>query len=295
MGIMKGGLVFLLAILLFISLFLSNLFLILSWSLSYNNVAPYIKNITTEMAQTSGNSGEFLQDYENKRFSCTFQSSINLTLDSEGVTIPCEIINKGSKATLDYAIEGIVPKKYYKSYECQLFACLKSEESELVLVSEHARDYWTEKFKLTFLISLGLFLLIFLSLKGGHSAFTISGIIIILSSLPFKQISWILSIAPEFFPYKALPLFFSKSGTIFILMLITGIIFILVGIGIGFFKWGLKLNGFINSILAKTKKDEKKEKESKEKATKEEIEELVKEEVKEELNKRKNNQSKKKK
>ncbi|MDP3966037.1 MAG: hypothetical protein Q8Q04_00725 [archaeon] len=286
MGFIRGVFVLILTLFLFVSLFLSNLFLVLSWSLDYDNVAPYIKNTSIEMAQDSGSAGEFIENYEKKRFLCSNQDSVNITFDSEEIVIPCEIINEGGKASLEYAVERTIPDKYYLDYDCSLFECLKNENNEFVLVSEYAKEYWAEKFRITMLISIGLFLLIFLSLGKKHSAFTIAGIMVILSSLPFKEITWLASFSPEFLPFNTLPLFFSESNAVFTLMLMIGILLILVGMGFAFFKFGIKLSNWIDSIFSKMKK-EKGNEESDEKVTKEEVKKIVEKELREKLNKEK--------
>jgi hypothetical protein len=81
----------------------------------------------------------------------------------------------------------------------------------------------------------------------------LGGIMIIFSSFPFKQLSLLFSIAPNFIPFELLPVFFSKSDSVFNLSIIIGLLMVVVGIGFGFFKLGMRLGNLFKKLFGKIK------------------------------------------
>jgi len=295
MGFIRSGFVFIFAIVLFLTLFAGNLFLTLDWSLDYNHVSPYIQNLSNDLAKDSGNKGTILSEYDIKKYLCENQnmSPIEFTLDNETMVVPCEIIKEGGKSVIEYLINESIPIYYYKNYSCNLLDCVQKEGQPFALVSQHAKDYWKGKFYSTLLISLIIFVLIFLFVKEKHSAFILAGIMTIFSAIPFNQITWLLSLLPDLLPLNIIPIFFTQAGSVFILMLVIGIILISLGIGIKFFDWGMKLNELIKKIFKRKDKEDKNE--NKEKITKDELKKIIEKEVKEELKKEKDKKKKTKK
>ena len=251
MGFIRGGIVFLLATGLFITLLMGNIFLTLNWSLEYDNVEPYIKNLTDEITGDSGSKGEILEEYEIEKVLCSTQESVTFTFEENEITIPCEVINQGSKAVIDYAVEDTIPKFYYKKYDCEFLNCLRTENQPLVLISETAKEYWGSKFQTMLLLSAILFALIFLFVKEKHTALTLTGVLIIFTALPFKQISWLLSFIPEILPFNIVPMFFTESNNVFLMMLIIGILFLAIGLSFNFFKLGMKIHEFYTKYIKK--------------------------------------------
>ena len=280
MGFIRSGVVFILAIALFLGLFVGNLFLTLNLSLEYDQVSPYIQNLSEDFAMSSGSKALILQNYETKKILCQKgdQVSLDFTFDTEKIAVPCEVINKDGKSVIEFVINESIPIYYYKDYNCTFIECIQTKGESLALISEKAKTYWEEKFYSVALISLIIFVLLFIFVKEKHSAFILSGIMVIFSAIPFRQITWLLSLLPEFLPFKIIPIFFTKAADVFMIMNILGILLISLGIGIKFFDWGIKLNELIKSIF---KKDPTQE------LTKEEVKEIAGEKVKEELKKEK--------
>ncbi|PIN71345.1 hypothetical protein CO153_02430 [Candidatus Pacearchaeota archaeon CG_4_9_14_3_um_filter_30_11] len=280
MGFIRSGVVFILAIALFLDLFVGNLFLTLNLSLEYDQVSPYIQNLSEDFAMSSGSKALILQNYETKKILCQKgdQVSLDFTFDTEKIAVPCEVINKDGKSVIEFVINESIPIYYYKDYNCTFIECIQTKGESLALISEKAKTYWEKKFYSVALISLIIFVLLFIFVKEKHSAFILSGIIVIFSAIPFRQITWLLSLLPEFLPFKITPIFFTKAADVFMIMIILGIILISLGIGIKFFDLGIKLNELIKSIFKKDLTQE---------LTKEEVKEIAGEKVKEELKKEK--------
>jgi len=202
MGFIRGSVIFILTFSLFIALFLGNIFLTLNWSLNYDNVQPYLKNLTNNLAKDSGSKAILLQEYNSKRINCPEKESVKFSFEENQIEIPCNIINKDAKSTIDYVINETIPKIYYKNYKCDFLDCLKTKNQQLVLISEKGKEYWGNKFYSVLIISLIIFILIFLFAKEKHSSLILTGSMIIFSALPFKQITWLLSLIPNLFPFK---------------------------------------------------------------------------------------------
>lgn len=260
MGVIRGGLAFVLALGLFFTLFAANLFLTISWSLDYNHVSPYIQNVSNNLAQTSGEKGILLQNYEAKKILCSSNNetnqSISFLFQKEKISVPCEIINSGGKNTIEYVINESIPLYYYKNYSCSLINCVQ-EGKPLALVSQTAKDYWQQKFNSTILISLVIFALMFLFIKRKYKVFILGGILTIFSAIPMKQITWVLSLLPDLLPFKVIPIFFTESSSVFTIMIILGIILVSIGIGLKFFNWGMKINELTKKIFKRKNAEEK--------------------------------------
>ncbi len=283
MGLIRGTIIFTLTVLLFISLFAVNIFLTLSSSVNYNNVEPYMINITQTSALNSGSSATALQEIYQKKAECKNSTSVNFTFEGSSINIPCQIISSGEKPTIDYLVNQTAKNEYYKNYTCSFIECVKNDPS--ALISQMAKEYWDSELRTMILLSLAIFGLLFLFSKEKHNAFIVAGIASVLSSIPFRQINWLISLISEFLPFRILPAFFSSAPAVSNLMLIIGIILIFSGVAFGFFKWGIKIGSFIESILKKMKKEEKKEEEADKVVTKGEVEKIVKEDIKKEMKK----------
>ncbi len=300
MGIFRGSIVLALTLLLFVALFFSTLFLTLNWSLNYNDVQPYIKNITITSAQNSGALANFENSYPSKRNLCQVQESANITFMTNTFEVPCSIILKGENETTNYVINETAPGIYSKNYTCQFLDCIKQGNEQEFLLSQAAKNYWGKTFTTAIIISLIIFVLLFLFTKRKYTAFVAAGIGLIVSEIPFTKVTWLLSLISGIFPFKILPALFGKASAVFTISFILGIILIAFGIGFNLFKWGRKISEKINSTFKtmskeekKLKKDEKKAEDEQRTLTKEEIEKLVKEEVKEDLEKKKQGKKKK--
>jgi c-di-AMP phosphodiesterase-like protein len=187
--------------------------------------------------------------------------------------IPCQVIEQGPDSIIEYGADNFIDEVYYAEYNCELWDCVGNSSFPLVLFSEKAMDYWRAKFLLLAAISIALFALIFFISRNRTTTFIVTGILIILSSLPFRGLGWVLNLLPSEFS-GIFSAFFAKSHAVFIIMLVIGIIFI--GIGIIF-----KLFGWSMNFMKKVSEDS-----DKKEFSKSDVKEIVKEEMsKKDLNK----------
>jgi hypothetical protein len=266
MGLLRGGLIFAISFLLFLSLFFGNVFLTLNWSLDYNVLQPEIKNISQNIAEEWGITEEIEANKQYLELYCQTQDSIKLNESGFNLEIPCSTVNLGTKAMIEGGIDSLLNQIYYKNYNCSFWQCIKKTEDSTVLISETAKEYWKNNFKWALIISILLATaLIFVESKK-HTAFITIGILVMVAALPFKKIEWFFSIFPSSKVVDFIGLFFTKAENIFTTMMIIGVFLIIFGIALRIFKYGWKLSKWF------TKKENN--------VSTNEIKEIVKEEVK---------------
>jgi hypothetical protein len=260
MGLIRGGLVVIAGVLLFISILVGNLFLTLSSSLEYENVVP---EFTSAVKETF--TGEFnlesgiIKQSEAMNLYCKNYRSYVFSQGEYTFEIPCEIILQGPDKILDEGMKQLVKKIYYTDYDCEfLLGCSKKYQQPLFLVSEQAKNYWNDKFYLALGISALLIAIMFIFAEHRLDLFTKIGGILIISSLPFMKLDSVVS----FFNFQFvqfLSIFVSKSYDVFLKVLILGIIFAATGLIIKLFKFGFKLNSIFQkkeAVSEETKKEE---------------------------------------
>ena len=282
MGFIRSILLIGVSILLFLSLFIGNIFLTLSWSLEYETVKPQMISLVEDLANNEG-----LFESVNKNFysmTTYCQNNSEYVFAQEGYTfvIPCENILLGPEEVIKYSIANLVTQMYYEEYDCNFWECVKLADKPFVLVSEKAKDYWKSKFYLILMITIGLIILSFLLTEQKSNFMIILGGLIIFSSLPFMKINSLLSlISPESI-MNFLPIFFIRSYNVFLIMFIIGLSVLILGIGLKFINIGFKLTNFFSKIQEIDSTSLKKgdsEIPKVENMTKEEITKIIKEEV----------------
>jgi len=284
MGLIRSGAVVFFSGLLFLSLFLGNLFLTVSWSLEYETIEPHLNEFATITINELGVDKLLTENYELMELYCETQEIFTINEQGLNLEIPCSTINQGSQSVIEYGIQESIKQLYYQEYSCEFWECIKNTDTMFVLVSDTAREYWHSKFYLAIIASIILVTLLFVFIESKKSALTITGALMIVASIPFRKINWILSLLPEKNFTEIFTIFFTKSYNVFLTMLIIGIIVLLVGLAFEFFGVGIKLTNLFRWIFKK-KEDKKgelllKENENKEKFTKEEVKNIVKKEIK---------------
>jgi len=246
MGFIRGGLLVIVSVLLFISLLIGNLFLTLSWSLSYDNVKVELISVSNDLFQGQNNLKSIVEEkYDFMKSYCQNNSDFVFAQEGYTFTIPCDSVAKGQDAVIGSLVDNVVKKFYYQEYDCNFLDCFKKNQQPFFLVSQKARDYWTSKFYLAMMASIVLIVLSFLLIEKKANFPILIGSLIILSSLPLFKLNWFLSLFGNSF-YGLLSVFFSQSFTMFWRVLIIGIILLAVGIIFKLFKVGFKISEFFS-------------------------------------------------
>jgi len=186
-----------------------------------------------------------------------------------------------AQEVIDRGIENYIFDIYYEEHNCGFWECLKKESNSFVLVSQKAKEYWNVLFYWSLLASALLLTLLFVFSTSKNSPLIITGMLMMVTALPFRKITWILKFIPDSPILDLIAAFFLKSYNVFIIMIIIGAI--LFGIGMAFDLFGLSMNisGFFSKLFRKEKKGETSLTEEVEKdSTKEDVDNSNKEEVK---------------
>ena len=265
MGIIRGGLLSIVVVLLFLSLLAGGLLLTLSMSLSYANVKPQLSSVIKGAIEKE----LVTQEDRSEKFnsiarSCEDKSEAVLTEQGFTLTIPCNLVSQGLDSIIDYSADSLVEQIYYGSYDCGFWNCFVVTGQPFFLVSEKAKDYWTVRFYIALTIFVVLAVLAFL-LIGRKTSFPILlGILAIISGLPLLKTDLISSLFGDAF-YGVFGVFFSRAVDVAWIMIIPGVILILLGIAlkIGFHDWVKKkfskqeVKEIVKEEVAKAKKQEK--------------------------------------
>lgn len=278
MGLIRGILVVLLSVMLFLSFLAGGIFWTLNKSLDYEVVSSSIKPIAKNMIENQVDLSIIDNDVGVVDVYCSTHSDYVFKDSSTEYTfvLPCDVLTQGSEAILDYGIDYLVKEAYYKDYGCEFWNCFEDANNPLFLISQTSKDYWAGKFRLFLLISLGLMVLLFLLSKH---PFILGGALLFGASLPVSKLDGIgtaivkailgpVSVVADGLSSESLNdiigIFFTQSGSVFITMLVIGLVLIAVGIVFKIFKIGFKINKLFGSkekvvvkeVPAKSKKGE---------------------------------------
>jgi len=252
MGFIRGILIVILSVILFFAFFAGNLLLTLSLSLEEEVLKPEVKNISGELIEEYGVLEIVEENHGTLSLYCENSDSLYINEQGLELNIPCEILLSSTSEIINYSMEQIFDQIYYKNYDCTFWNCVSQEKIPLILISEKAKNYWKSKYFLILFVIILCFVLMFLISKNKSTPFIISGILLIISTLPFKKLDYLINLIPEKTIVQIVSIFITKASTIFWIFLSLGIGLILIGIAIKFLKLGLK----INSWFSKEKKEE---------------------------------------
>jgi len=248
MGFIRGGLFVIASVLLFVLFLAGNTFLTLNLSLTYDNVQQELVSVIKDIVGDEMNLSEKIEnDFEVMKLYCENNSEYVFSQEEHTFVIPCEIISEGSDAVIDYGINNLVNEVYYEEYDCNFWDCIKDTEAPFFLVSEKAKNYWGEKFYFSLLICLILIILMFFLIENKTNLLIVVGSLLIVSSLPFMRLNWVLSFINESL-FGFFTIFFSKAHYVFLIVFILGLFVIGFGIILKFFKIGFKISEIANKF-----------------------------------------------
>ena len=266
MGAIRGLLLIVVCVTLFLSLFVGGIVLTLSSSLSYENVrsglVSFLGDVVNEQLDVEERLNQLVPEME---VYCKTNQQYTFVYGENIFMIPCDVATQGSNALVEHGVNSMVDKYYYEDYDCDFWDCFEEGEVPIFLISEKAKDYWQSKFYFTLLLSAGLAALAFLLVEKKSNFFLLVGSLTIVSSLPLIKINKIGSLFPSSFldmgEYlsKIILIFFNESNSVFIKILIIGGVFVIVGIILKLFNIGIAISNFVSKFQKKDgKKDVKK-------------------------------------
>jgi len=227
MGMIRGGLLTFVSILLFVALFATNSFLVISSSLNYENVESSLGEIAEEVLIDNFEQ-EINSAYSLMQVYCLTNSEYVFNQDEITLVISCDIVSQGKEAVIGDLTSSYIEQIYYKDYDCSFLDC--GDETPFYLLSAKSQSYWRGWFYWGLFACAILIVLAFLVIENKNNLPFLLGALLIVSSLPFIKIEWFFSLFVGWDFLKYFVLFFSKSFNIFLVSLISGIV--LIGIGI---------------------------------------------------------------
>lgn len=249
MGFIRGFFLVIVSVLLLFSLLSMNFLWILSSSLTFDNVQKQsVVAVDTLLVGNINITNSINEIAPQIQTYCNSSNYSYYVFNEAGYTlsIPCGVASQGSNAIMGALIKSAVKNIYYTNYNCTFWNCVQS--NPLFLVSEQSYNYWNSKFYLFIIISAVLAGLVFLLVKRKANMFILTGSLLIIASLPFIKLEFLLSLFTQTTFFKLLDVFFSQAYPISIITIIIGIALIILGIVLKIFKIGFSIENFISKF-----------------------------------------------
>ncbi len=279
MGVIKGVLLVFVCILIFFSVSVGSFLWTVSSSLQYERVQPGLsslvdKVIGNQIDVVGGQLGiekELNDLMPTIETYCQSNQEYTFTYEENNIVIPCNILTQGPKAVVSHGANYFIEQYYYQEYDCDFWDCFDESETPLFLISQKARDYWQNKFYLSLIIFFILAVLAFFLVEKKANFFILTGGLAIIAALPLIKIGALafrLSNAMgDLGEYASdiVLLFFNQANNVFIKIIIFGAVFLVVGIVLKLFNFGVGITNFFGKFSKKSKVEEKKPEKVKEK------------------------------
>ena len=257
MGIIRGGLVTIVTILLFVSLVFAGACLTFSLSLDYNVLKPEMHNTVSDILLKESDLNKSIDaSLMNMKVACNVNDSIFLEMDNDFVEIPCDVVDQGSEAVISSMIDSQVEKNYYKEYNCTFWDCF-NEQNPFFIFSEHSQDYWNSKFYFGLIASMILGAALFFFIEKRSNYPFLLGVLFIIISFLFLLAGKLVPIILGWDYASIIGILFTQAYLVFLIFIIIGVILIFLGIVLKF----LYLGRFIAKLFHRdvTQEDVKKE------------------------------------
>ena len=289
MGFIRGGLLVIASVLIFLLFIISAIFLTMSLSLQYKNVQSGLSNAVQQIASSEINLTQVInENLYLMNLYCENNSQYNFSQEGYDFVISCDAVHNGTQAIINQTISNFVHDLYYKQYNCSSLDCFEKYQIPTFLVSQKAMNYWKQKFLFIFSIILILLGAMFFLVKKKYNFFFLSGILLIIASLIFSKLNILFSLFSNKIALSIISIFFVELKKVFLIFLISGIVLLVLGIFFRLLSIGFKISDFFN-------KDKSKENNQNSNVSKEEVKKQVKEEVKKQVKKAKQAKESKKK
>jgi len=262
MGFIRGGLLFVISVILIISLLIGNIFFVFSSSLKYENINSHLGPVMSDLVEKQINLSSVEEGFSQIQEYCKTHDDFVLGEEGYVFVLSCEeVINGTPENVIASESSKFLEKIYYKNYECGFFDCFKEGEVPFFLISQKTQKYIQNKFYYSLLISLILMVLMFFFVQSKKNWFFLVGSLLIFTSLPFSKLDIFSSFSSNEYVVEMFSLFFSSAWNVFLIMFLIGIV--LITTGIAFKLWDLeeflKNKGFFGKHAEeKPAKDKKK-------------------------------------
>ena len=262
MGFIRGGLLVIVSVLLFLVFLIANSLLTATLTLDYENVKPELVNIAQDLIEQQAGQqvDEALSEYQDE-FEEYCQSNEEFVFNEAGYdfVLSCDnLVNASLDNFVEKSVGSVVEKMYYKEYDCEFWDCLKQGDP-LFLVSEKAHVYWKTKFLQSLLVIGVLLVLVFFLVSKKANTLILAGSLLIGSSIPFLGLQKLSEFLMTKDILDFLGIIFSKANIVFWISFIVGFVLLAAGIGLRIF--GISLN--ISEKLSQKKQENSQDKKEK--------------------------------
>ncbi|MCL5730416.1 MAG: hypothetical protein M1165_02515 [Candidatus Pacearchaeota archaeon] len=219
----RGLLIVLSSVLLFVSLLIAGISWDLSSSLQYKSIEG---NAVSFIGQISGQQINITQQIESGmnmlKFYCATNQEYRATLQNYTFRLSCQSVNSGESASqlASEVITNFVSDAYNASYSCTYWDCFGKYPAPTFLISRQAEFYWRSIFYYSLIAVLGLSAALFFLVEKKRNFPFVIGWNVVLASLPILGISKLLPILNNKLISDAASLFFSQSTATFIRMIL---------------------------------------------------------------------------
>ncbi|MFW6283577.1 MAG: hypothetical protein ACOC1P_06020, partial [Minisyncoccales bacterium] len=188
-------------------------------------------------------------------------------IDSDSIEVSCDVVEEEPEEILRDVVGDYFDRIYYKNYDCDFsitslfFDCFTKYKSPFFLISEQAKNYWYNKFVLLLLVNIALAGAMFLFIENRSNWFLVVGIFLIIASLPFLSLKWIMLFLDNQY-LEIYSVLFTQYNETFLISVLAGVLMIALGIGFKFFKLGFYISGKFDNLSKKFSKKRDSEKDS---------------------------------
>lgn len=282
MGIFRGGLVAIFAVLLFVSAFFGSVFLTMSSSLSYDDVSEQTYPAIYDLINDSQTNQDLFYEINPLSFKlgdavrgasiamqshCLNYQDYVFVFEEYTIALSCSSL-VDDQTLFEEASQRFVDNMYYKEYDCEFWNCFRKAGLPFFLISEKAQDYFEGRFYFSLLVFLALSVLVFIFIEQRQNTPIIGGGIMVISSILLSRLGNFIENSADKTFTLFIKILFDNSNTIFWWILILGSILVLVGIGFRIWQADLIKKKFSREDVKKMVKDEMKKKNLKDKIPK---------------------------
>jgi hypothetical protein len=251
MGFIRGVLLVLVTVLLFLSIICVNLFWTLSLSLDYKNVEKEALAVSKDFLKEINVTSAVKQAYPLINSYCKNHSEYVFNYQGYTFDIPCDAAVKGEDAVIEEGVRDLVKNVYYTEYECDFLECASKPQIPLFLISEKAYDFFTGKFYFFLAALFILLIFVFLFVEKKTNVPILAGSLLIISSLIFIKLDSLFALFSDKIILSLLKIFFSQTYFVSLRILIIGIALVLLGIVLKIFKVGFFVSKLISKVNQK--------------------------------------------
>jgi len=239
MGFIRGGLLFVVGVLLLLSLLIGNVLLVLSSSLQYENIQEKLTPVIGEIIFEQTDISKFQESFDIMKEYCEQgNKQVIVKEESYDFEISCDEILTGTpEGVLDSQVEKFLQENYYKEYDCEFFDCFEENPVPFFLISEMTHNYIQSKYYYVLVVSLVLLVVMFFLVEDKRNLLIIAGILLILSSLPFMKLNAFSSAVSGDYSSQIFSLFFEQARVVFWWMFVIGLLILGTGIGLRFWNF----------------------------------------------------------